>query len=352
MMIQTQPTPCVGPTFQSVKRQTGKSVPHRFAYALLGTAFLFCIAAPGCSQYIDPNVPEPIRPFIEPELGGDYLLYRPSSYNREQVWPLIVVCHASNRESPNKRIRAWTQLAETHGFLVAAPKLNGTRKRWSVNAAKQITLQRQDENHILTTVRHIRAGHNISDDRIFIHGWSGGAYAALHTGLRHPEIFRAIALSQPRFEEGYLADADDAIDPHQPVFVNYSVVDAITGKHARRCVDWLRIHGTNLTKDSTGSVHPTDSHRPIEFFEEVIRKMPWIRIRGFPTGVDNPLEIQFKLQCSFRPASYLWEFGDGDESAVAQPVHAYAAPGTYHVTVTVDHPNGRQHRRTLKLKVP
>lgn len=310
------------------------------------------LAPSGCSRYIDPNVPEPIRPYVEPERGGEYLLYRPSSYKRDRSWPLIVACHGSFPDSPGKRIRAWTQDAESYGFLVAVPELKGVKRTLGARPRDQAARRRDDERHILATIRHIRAAHNVSEDRIFIHGWSGGACVALHTGLRHPDIFRAIAVSQPKCDESHLSAATDAIDRHQPVFVNYSVVDAVTGEHARSCLDWLRSHGTKLKEDSHGAVRATDTRRSVEFFEEVIRKEPWIRIRAFPGPGGDPLQIQFKLQCSYGPTQYRWEFGDREEAVVAEPLHAYAEPGTYRVTVTVDGPKGEQHRRSVKLKVP
>lgn len=313
---------------------------------------LVCIVTTGCSQYIDPNVPEPIHPCLEPEFGGDYLLYRPSGYNREQAWPLVVTCHAGFPDSPGKRIRAWTQSAETHGFLVAVPTLEGTRKRISADVRRQLPLQRRDEERILATVRHVRAGHNISTDRILLHGWSSGAYAALHTGLRHPDVFRAIALSQPAFEEGYVSEADDLIDPHQPVFVEYGLVDTMTGKHARRCVDWLRKRGVNLTDDLTGTVRPNSAGRCVEFFEDVVRNMPWMRIRAFSSGGSNPMAVQFKAQCSFAPAGYRWAFGDGETSGTPEPVHVFAGPGVYRVSLTADRTKGHPCRRIVDVKVP
>ncbi len=328
---------------------TTVSVLRRYSCA----ALLFgCVVSTGCSQYIDPNVPEPIRPYVEPEFGREYLVYRPSSYSKDYAWPLIVICHSAFPDSPNRRIRAWTRLAEDHGFVVAAPKLEGNRKSWAPKAARQISLQRDDEKRILAAIRHIRAAHNISEDRIFIHGFSGGAHVALHTGLRHPEVFRAIALSQPGFEEAHLADAAGAIDFHQPVFVHYSVADAVMRKHARRCVEWLRSQGAKLTENPHGPGRDDDTERSVRFFEEVLRTQPWIHIRALPARGGNPLEIQFKLRRSCEPTQYRWEFGDGDESPLAEPVHAYAAPGTYRVTVTVDTPSGGEQQRRVRLTLP
>ncbi len=318
---------------------------------------IICLAVPwgasaGCSQYIDPNVPNRIRQFTEPETGREWLLYRPSSYERGRAWPLIVVCHSSRPDSPARQIRDWTELAEDFGFLVVAPRLKGTKSILSPGPKKQIALQREDEKHILATIRQVRAGHNISDERIFLHGPSGGAYAALPAGLRHPEVFRALSLAQPKFNSDYLTDVGETFDRFQPIYANYSVSDVLTGKHARRCVEWLRSRGANLQDDPSSRNRQADCRRAVEFFDRVIRTEPLIQIHAFPEDKDNPLQTRFKLRCSYEPTRYHWEFGDGDESADAEPLHLYTRPGAYRVILTLDGPRGRPHRRAVTLKVP
>jgi dienelactone hydrolase len=306
----------------------------------------------GCSQFIDPNVPEPIRPFVEPQNGREYLLYRPSHYDREYAWPLIVVCHSSFPDSPGREIRGWTERAESRGFIVAVPSLLASKKPLRDNADRQIPLQRKDEAHILSMIQHIRAGHSISEDRIFVHGWSRGAFTALHAGLRHPELFRAVSVMQPVFSSDYLADVGQSVDNYQPVRVNYSAKDAITGKDAHRCVEWLRDQGANLWDDSVGRADRKDPSGVVDFFDDVIRRHPRVRIASFPADGDNPLRIQFKVRCSYTPTRYKWEFGDGDKSYVADPIHQYPRAGRYRVTVTVFGPKDREDQRVLTLLVP
>ena len=49
------------------------------------------------------------------------------------------------------------------------------------------------------------------------------------------------------------------------------------------------------------------------------------------------------------PAS---KFGDGDESPVADPIHAFAKSGSYRVTVTVEWPKSGSHTRIIDVSVP
>jgi poly(3-hydroxybutyrate) depolymerase len=118
--------------------------------------FLFALPIAGCSSLIDPNVPEQIRELREPETGAEYLLYRPSAYTSTSQWPLLVVCHSSFGDSPNRQIKDWTELAESNGFLVAAPRLEHDRNYNPLDKDDQTVTQNLDEGRILSTVRHVQ----------------------------------------------------------------------------------------------------------------------------------------------------------------------------------------------------
>lgn len=306
----------------------------------------------GCRPFIDPNVPEPIRPFVEPSRGGEYLLYRPSSYDGGRSWPLIVVCHGGLGDSANKQIRDWTQLAEEKGFIILAPELESTGGLILPAAEKQIEKQRADEQRILRAIRHVQAGHNVSEDRTFIHGFAGGSYAAMYAGLGNPTVFRAVSLTRPSFKAGFMGEVADRIDVHQPVFVDYDLGDTIFGNHAQRCLEWLRSKQANVTEDATGMLKRTDARKAVTFFERVLRDQPWLHIRAFATPGGERLDVQFKLRVSFSPVRYQWSFGDSEESSAAEPLHRYQGEGTYRVTITVEDPNGESHTRSARVVVP
>ncbi len=306
----------------------------------------------GCASLIDPSVPEPILQAVEPRYGGQYLLYRPAGYDRNQSWPLIVVCHGGFGDSPNKQLRQWTRLAESRGFLVVAPELTSAHRVSPKKAEAYIQQLQADEKHLLGVINHIRAGHNISKDRIFIAGWGKGVHAALHTGLRHPELFRAISLAQPKFIVEVMREADDDIDHAQPVYLQYSIDDILWGKKGQACATWLRSHGVTLDEDRTASTNTDGRRYDVEFFEDVIREHPWAVIRQLPVPGGGPLDVKFFLRTSLEPRRYEWTFGDGDSAPVAEPVHTYAKPGRYLVTVTIDNPGQEPIRRSRHIHVP
>lgn len=47
-----------------------------------------------------------------------------------------------------------------------------------------------------------------------------------------------------------------------------------------------------------------------------------------------PAQVRFENLSNYNAVSYLWDFGDGNSSNLVDPVHTYAAPGTYTVKLT------------------
>ena len=315
-------------------------------------AFAGLVGASGCPQYRDWNVPNPIRTITEPDRETKYFLYTPSTYDPAKSWPVIVVCHGTPPwDTPLRQIRDWVKLAEEKGFIVAAPELKGTRGDFPPPADRQIKLQRQDEETILATLRHVEGAHNISRDRVFLSGWSAGNFAVLYTGLKHPELFRALAVLQGNFNAAYLSEVADNIDPYQPVYVLYGSVDVLTGKQGKECLDWLNAHKASVTPEETSGAHKGHPKAAYEFFERAVRRSPWLHIRAF-AGRTDPMTVEFKIWSSFEPKAYHWDFGDGETSPVAAPSHRYTKPGEYRVTLVAQTEGGKKVTRIITLAVP
>lgn len=344
---------CAGSWSHSTPRQSYAPIDKRLlsvtsclrAFVPLCLCLFFCS---GCPQYRDANVPNRIQRQTDP-----YYLYTPSNYDRAYKWPLIILCHGTKPwDNAKRQMLDWVKLSEERGFIVAAPELSGTSKFPSPSLPDQLAKQLEDERRILNTVRHVRAAYNISDDRIFLTGWSAGGYAVLYTGLKHPEIFRALAVQQGNFEASYLTDLVGKIDRHTPVCLIHGSLDALAGAEPRACADWLDEQRANLFELDVAGGHRGHPKLTQEFFERVLRRMPWLRIRGFAAGGSDPLTVQFKTRGSVEPLSYQWSFGDGGESPVAEPVHRYAKPGTYHVSLIAVTPDDQTLQRSLELEVP
>ena len=68
------------------------------------------------------------------------------------------------------------------------------------------------------------------------------------------------------------------------------------------------------------------------------------------TSGSAPLEVTFSDLSSEIPTSWSWDFGDAGVSTDENPVHEYATPGDYTVSLTATNANG-SHTRVLPLLV-
>lgn len=59
-----------------------------------------------------------------------------------------------------------------------------------------------------------------------------------------------------------------------------------------------------------------------------------------PQAGEQPLPVQFTSASTGVITSHQWNFGDGQGSTAPHPLHTYAAPGNYHVSLTVSGPGG------------
>ena len=66
-----------------------------------------------------------------------------------------------------------------------------------------------------------------------------------------------------------------------------------------------------------------------------------------PTSGDRPLTVQFTDVSSGSIASWSWDFGDGYESSVQNPLHTYYFAGDHTVTLTVSGPSGSDTETTV-----
>jgi hypothetical protein len=60
-----------------------------------------------------------------------------------------------------------------------------------------------------------------------------------------------------------------------------------------------------------------------------------------PLGGFAPLQVSFSDESTGDVAFHWWDFGDGEHSDEADPVHTFTEPGTYSVTLTASGPGGR-----------
>ena len=317
---------------------------------LLCLSPLVLVCTAGCPAVS--NLPAPGRVLTrhEPEFGREYRLYVPSYYRDDRDWPLVVVCHGTKPfDTAKLQLKTWKGLAEREGFLVLAPDLIGTAGGLRPDPTEQIRRQIEDEKTILSSLRAVRAARAIDENRTFITCWSAGGYATIFTGLRHPDLFRALSVYQGNFDAAFVEPCVPFLDRYQPVQIVHGTLDPIDNTQA--CIDWLRSHDLDpIIVERPGS-HRRDPQTIFAVFSDVVRKQPWIRLR-VQDDPDDRMRVRFKANTSFEPVRYRWDFGDKQGSADPTPDHRYDKPGLYAVRVALWSSKNRYHIRRIQLQIP
>ncbi|MEE8169975.1 MAG: alpha/beta hydrolase-fold protein [Phycisphaerae bacterium] len=295
----------------------------------------------------------PIRELTVHETDAPFYLYVPSQYTPARRWPLVVLCHGTNPfDTAWLQMKEWAQFAEDHKIIIAAPKLIGVRGDFPPPAAEQHKHQAIDEQTILGVVAAVRAAYNVAEERVFLTGWSAGGYAVLNTGLRHPEVFRALAVRQGNFEPEYLEGVEHRLDRWQPIFVFYGSMDPI-GEQSRASVEWLRDRDMFVKELARPGVH---RRLPVsiawDFFEDTFKNRPWIRLSAVVPDYRRPRRVRFAIRAAPAAVDARWSLGDETELSGLQPAHDYQADGTYDVTARVRLKNGKWYRRNIAVRVP
>lgn len=295
---------------------------------------------------------QPVQDLTDSGTRRSYLLYVPSTYTDRHTWPLVVACHGTPPyDTASFQMQEWAQFAEDHGILVVAPQLIGTRGDFPPAPAEQIARQLEDEKAILSIVDSIKRTYRVAEEQVFMTGWSAGAYAILHTGLRNPDVFRALMIRQGNFDVRFLDIDDDALDKWQQVLVIKGHMDFMR-EQTEACIEWLRRKGQFVqTAEITGSHRRIDPSEAWDFFRKIVKTRPWIRIRAYAPVPAKPLTVLFKLDSIPAAKRVKWFFGDEHDSGEASPTHTYGAPGDYRVAVNVELAQRRVYSRQRTIHV-
>jgi len=317
-----------------------------FATALALTSVAGCVVVS--------NLPAPGRILeqTDPEHGSEYHVYVPSRYTPARQWPIVVTCHGTQPyDTADFQLAEWKGLAEQKNFLLIAPELKGTAGDFVPPAPEQVRRQLEDEATILAAVRSVKASYNVDESRVFLTGWSAGGYAVLFTGLRNPDVFRALSLRQPNFDPELVELCKPFFDRTQRIQITYGNLDPLRDG-AMQCIDWLRAHDFDPITLERPGMHKRDALPVYEFFVQTVRHHPWVRVQVREDGRD-PMRLLLGVKTSFEPVRYLWDFGDGTERVpVASPEHRYAEPGQYNIRVGVWRNDKDYHVRQVQVQVP
>ena len=118
---------------------------------------------------------------VEKETNGFvYYLYTPTAYDPVKNYPLIVALHWSTGRGTDM-IERWKEPAEKYGFIVACPNSRNINY-WDTD----------EDKDILRMIKEIKNSYSL-DSNILVTGFSGGGMFTYYLGIRHPDVFTAMA---------------------------------------------------------------------------------------------------------------------------------------------------------------
>ncbi len=148
----------------------------------------------------------PLRPSGETQQAylssdGELIPYRvfvPEGYDPTRQYPLVVAIHSgagagtyfewqanAPADGTAPKDNALKRLAQERGYVVACP--NGRAGSFGE------FLSPRGEADVIAVLRRVQSVYSIDPKRVFLTGWSVGSAATWHIGIRHPELFRAMA---------------------------------------------------------------------------------------------------------------------------------------------------------------
>jgi predicted esterase len=129
-----------------------------------------------------------------------YRVYVPNAYSAAKAMPLVIALHGlgANEDSFfDSYSQLPPQLAEKHGFLLAAP-LGFRRDGFygsNIMGAGDAASRRRGENSekdVLEVLRLMKASYNVDESRIYLIGHSMGAIGTWALGSKYPQIWAAL----------------------------------------------------------------------------------------------------------------------------------------------------------------
>jgi poly(3-hydroxybutyrate) depolymerase len=134
----------------------------------------------------------------------EYALFVPSKYDKAKKGPLIVALHGlfSNPQQI-MRYRGLTDLAEKYGYIVVAPMGYNT-SGWYGSAPPFMRMKTDppnlyelSEKDVMNVLDIVRKEYKIDPDRIYLMGHSMGGGGTWHIGIKHPDLWAALAPIAP-----------------------------------------------------------------------------------------------------------------------------------------------------------
>jgi predicted esterase len=158
-----------------------------------------------------------------------YRVYVPTKYDGRTPYPLIIALHglgATEDSFFDSYGKALPKLAESHGYIVAAPLgyrvdgFYGVSVPGTTGGASVLRKLERSEKDVLNVLALMRKHYTVDASRIYLMGHSMGAMGTWHLGAKYPDTWAALAPFA-----GYGAPSTVAAMKHIPEIVVHGTAD-------------------------------------------------------------------------------------------------------------------------------
>ena len=122
----------------------------------------------------------------------------------------------------------------------------------------------------------------------------------------------------------YIDNSSIGISNSSPYNYEWNTLDKETGSHTIKAI---------ATDDSGNSISD-------EIAVSITEGVPVAEFAAYQISISPDSSAQFYNRSINNPVSWLWDFGDGDTSALQNPSHTYSTVGTYTISLTVTNSYG------------
>lgn len=174
----------------------------------------------------------------------EYSLFVSSKYDKEKPTPLMLALHGlGSNPQQIMRYKGLTDLAEKHGYIVAAP-MGYNASGWygqkgpTLGKAEPKNLSELSEKDVMNVLEIVRKEYKVDDKRIYLMGHSMGGGGTWHLGIKYPDIWAGLAPIAPAI---FRSVNDLEKITHIPVIVVQGDQDKLVPvAGARRWVDKMK----------------------------------------------------------------------------------------------------------------
>jgi predicted peptidase len=187
------------------------------------------------------------RSYVFPETGDtiEYAVFVSSKVDADKPSPLVIALHGLGVQ-PVAWLQKLTGAAQDAGYIAAAPMGYDVRGWYGANGptsgrASPSNVGELSEKDVMNVLALMRQEFNIDSRRIYLAGQSMGGAGALFLGIKHKDIWAAVAASAPAIRTNFQNPDDLERAAGLPMMLIHGDADrAVPVEQTRRWVEKMK----------------------------------------------------------------------------------------------------------------